>query len=585
METNIRKAGPGSWPLGMSCSVAFPYEWETLKRAGLDGIELTWHPLDIRQADVQAKCELAIQRVRALGIQVRSVHIPYGPDYDPSLLDEASRSHAIANIRRVLALASDWGVGIAVLHPSFEPIPPEEREQRLYRAGETLAALAAEAEALGVKLAAECLPRTCLGNDSREIRYLTDRCPQLGVCCDVNHLAQERPEDFIRAIGSRIVTTHISDNDGLDEKHWMPGDGVLNWPAIIGALTDTGYEGAFVYEVRAKPPFVVAENWRMLLADCGIVDQRATDTANLSSAADAPDAPIAVTDQASGRILVFDPAQPDWNEPNALLWSWQPSVENGFEAGELAGWGLPSDVKLRRSRALGGQWLIACDSKGLAALVSYPRGRRRWSRLVGGNPHAVELLPDGNIAVAASHGGWVRVYATGVPSDAGGFAQFDLAGAHGLLWDEERQCLWAVGDHVLTALEIAGSSDAPALSESDRGSLPLPTGEGHDLFPACGASERMWVTTHDGVYQYDKQAHAWVEAGVDAAGNQRAFVKSIGNQPSGQRVFTIPDSKRPSSASGLYDWTTDTVLFAEPAGARTLAGAAIYKARIWRAYG
>lgn len=675
MKPKIRTADPGAWPLGMSCSVNFPYAWETLKRAGLDDIELTWHPLDIRQTDVQAKCELAIRRVRALGLHVRSVHIPYGPDYDPSLLDAEARSQAIANIRRVLALAGDWGVGIAVLHPSFEPIPPEEREERLRTAGDTLALLAAEAETLGVKLAAECLPRTCLGNTAREIRYLIDRCPQLGVCCDVNHLMQENPEDFIRAIGPRIVATHISDNDGLDEKHWMPGDGVLDWPAIIGALADTGYDGAFVYEVRVKPPFVVAENWRMLLADCGMGDRRGSGAAKAESApsaadagnaadrvmagdeADAgdagnasaanafsatraasaftPDAPIAVTDQASGRILVLDPACPDWSDPNALLWSWQPSEANGFGAAEMAGWGLPSDVKLRRTRSLaggklpgdvklrhnralerqglcgdvelrhnraltgrelpgdaklrhtptpGGQRLIACDSNGLAVIASYPTGLRLWSCRVGGNPHAVELLPDGNIAIAASHGGWVRVYASSVSADADTYAQFELAGAHGLLWDDECQCLWAVGDHVLTAIEVAGSPDAPILRESSRGSLRLPTESGHDLFPVGGAPNRLWVTTHAGVYQYDKQAHTWIEAGVDRTGSQRAFVKSIGNQPSGQRVYTIPDSKRPSPAAGLYDWTTNTVQFSEPDGVRTIAGAAIYKARIWRSF-
>src|SRR5690606_9154339 len=100
----------------------------------------------------------------------------------------------------------------------------------------------------------------------------------------------------------------------------------------------------------------------------------------------------------------------------------------------LAGQGLCGNVKLRRNRKLvgrvllddvrlrlnptpGGQRLIACDSNGLAVIASYPTGQRLWSRRVGGNPHAVELLPDGNIAVASSHGGWVRVYASSVSAD------------------------------------------------------------------------------------------------------------------------------------------------------------------------
>ena len=71
----------------------------------------------------------------------------------------------------------------------------------------------------------------------------------VGICFDTNHMLNENSEDFIRAAGSRIRTIHVADYDRVNERHWMPGRGVNDWNAIISALIETGYRGAFMYEV------------------------------------------------------------------------------------------------------------------------------------------------------------------------------------------------------------------------------------------------------------------------------------------------------------------------------------------------
>jgi sugar phosphate isomerase/epimerase len=172
----------------------------------------------------------------------------------------------IRKVIAILQIARDWRIHIAVLHPSWEPIASEIREQRIQACIRSLPILTKEAKALGIQLALECLPRTCLGNTGAEMRRLLEASPDLGVCVDVNHLVQELPETFIRELGPRIITTHISDNDGLDEKHWMPGEGVIHWREVMEALADIGYRGAFMYEVAKMVPNKVMENWRHLVA-------------------------------------------------------------------------------------------------------------------------------------------------------------------------------------------------------------------------------------------------------------------------------------------------------------------------------
>ena len=52
-------------------------------------------------------------------------------------------------------------------------------------------------------------------------------------------------------LGNRVKTLHISDHDYLDEQHWLPGEGKINWKEVVSALKEIGYEGVFNYEVES----------------------------------------------------------------------------------------------------------------------------------------------------------------------------------------------------------------------------------------------------------------------------------------------------------------------------------------------
>jgi hypothetical protein len=90
---------------------------------------------------------------------------------------------------------------------------------------------------------------------------------QIGICVDVNHFLQETAEDGVRALGDRILTTHISDHDYLDEKHWMPGAGVVPWKLVYDRLTEAGYTGPWLFELGRNPdstqydPVAVIDSW------------------------------------------------------------------------------------------------------------------------------------------------------------------------------------------------------------------------------------------------------------------------------------------------------------------------------------
>lgn len=146
------------------------------------------------------------------------------------------------------------GIKRFVIHPSGEPIEDSERGKRLECAKESLKKLADFAEENGAVIAVEDLPRTCLGRDSGDILELVSAHPALRVCFDTNHLLGEDNVEFIKKVGDKIVTTHVSDYDFVNERHWLPGEGKQNWDALIKALSEAGYDGPWLYEIGFNCP-------------------------------------------------------------------------------------------------------------------------------------------------------------------------------------------------------------------------------------------------------------------------------------------------------------------------------------------
>ncbi|MCI6635963.1 MAG: sugar phosphate isomerase/epimerase, partial [Clostridiales bacterium] len=210
------------------------------------------------------------EKAKSYDVTISSVHVPFSPFslLDPAFADPAMRDKVVEIQSELLRAAADSGVEIAVIHPSGEPYAEDEREDRLQCAIDTIGRLNKVAKEAGITLALENLPRTCLCRNSADmLRFLHD-IPDLHVCFDTNHNLSEPNVDFIRAVGSHIVTLHVSDYDFVDEKHWFPMEGLNPWNDIFTALEEVGYTGRFTYEVGFKDGKTiadVAENFARLM--------------------------------------------------------------------------------------------------------------------------------------------------------------------------------------------------------------------------------------------------------------------------------------------------------------------------------
>jgi sugar phosphate isomerase/epimerase len=96
---------------------------------------------------------------------------------------------------------------------------------------------------------------------------LTEIDPRLGVCFDTNHLLGEEAVSFIHRLGTKIVTTHVSDYDFVDERHWLPGEGRLNWVTLIQALRAIDFRGVWMYELGFTAPKTISRPRDLTCAD------------------------------------------------------------------------------------------------------------------------------------------------------------------------------------------------------------------------------------------------------------------------------------------------------------------------------
>ncbi|WP_419999643.1 DUF6528 family protein [Streptomyces boninensis] len=302
---------------------------------------------------------------------------------------------------------------------------------------------------------------------------------------------------------------------------------------------------------------------------------------------------------ASTKVFVMDPAKANWDvgaDPAAVKWSFDPRKDAGW--GDLdpnRTWTGANEAKFYR---LGGKtYLATVSGRGLAAVVEYGPGKQRfWGTSIltqpdspnAYNPHSIELLPTGEVAVASSgddkKGGVaykdrnVCLFPRGVKTAS---SCQKLYSAHGVHWDPARKRLWAIGQRnstspykpSLVAYRIDRSiAGQPKLIEDTALSMGAPHGALHDLTPVPG-SDKVWVASGTPVYQVDLGAKSWdeVDAGISVQGT-----KAVSTDPASGRVLS-------NVTFGGSTQMSDTARFHGPYETRTLKnnGAAypFYKAR------
>lgn len=239
--------------------------FEALHNAGISAIEISM-PAEAYK-DINYKEVEALSRKHEVGLW--SYHLPFGPfsEIDPSSPDSGIRKHTMEYFSDLIKKGADIGIDKFVVHASGEPISAKERPERMKYSMQSLAELAEVAAKNGACIAVEDLPRTCLGNSAEDVLRLISVNDKLKVCFDTNHLLEDNNLNFMSRLADKIVTVHVSDYDFVNERHWLPGEGKLDWKAMIAKFREISYNGMWMYEIDLKCPKTIIRDRDLTFED------------------------------------------------------------------------------------------------------------------------------------------------------------------------------------------------------------------------------------------------------------------------------------------------------------------------------
>lgn len=98
----------------------------------------------------------------------------------------------------------------------------------------------------GLKLAIEPRPTEMISNTDSMIALLEKvDSRNLGAVFDTGHhfAMREILPVSIWKLSRSIFSVQLSDNDGVILHHWAPGEGKIDWPSVLKALIQEGYDG------------------------------------------------------------------------------------------------------------------------------------------------------------------------------------------------------------------------------------------------------------------------------------------------------------------------------------------------------
>ncbi len=219
----------------------------------------------ILQMEVSVKKELSdeldygklLEWSKKYGVELYSIHLPFWPFDRIDISNPKIADESVEYMKGYIDKGTSIGINKYVIHPSGEPIDESDRGVRMEVAKKSLSILADYAGERGAVICVENLPRTCLGRDSDDILELLSANEKLVACFDTNHLLSQEPTEFIKAVGNKIATLHVSDYDFKNERHWLPGEGLLDWQSILSAIKEIGYSGSWLYEIGLGAPWTI----------------------------------------------------------------------------------------------------------------------------------------------------------------------------------------------------------------------------------------------------------------------------------------------------------------------------------------
>ena len=219
--------------------------------AGIEAIEAHSTTMRWFEPHIEEQLEAVRATLRQTGVEVYSVHGPWGEELDWCSKDDEVCQLAQGMLGSVIEWSAQLGASVVVLHPGR--IGEGETDAAyVERVANGIAPLVVTAETEDITLALENMPYEREDTTAMAKVARLAGSERLTVCLDTGHAhINESLAVAVEAGGGLIGHIHMHDNDGEHDQHLLPGEGTINWEDIAPLIGPDGdYEGATVLEVR-----------------------------------------------------------------------------------------------------------------------------------------------------------------------------------------------------------------------------------------------------------------------------------------------------------------------------------------------
>jgi sugar phosphate isomerase/epimerase len=207
---------------------------DAMKAAGFDTLDLVATAGHLEIADVAQLDEL-VRSSREAGVAIRSLSVAAGEL--PAMASVAvDRGWPLVIGRtgpcRVTETRADAATALAPILEKLELLLPER----------------------GVSVAIQTPGGRALSSDAIVAILESIDDPRFGVCLDAGHahLSGGAPESAESASGL-VMAAILHDNTGREDLHRAPGEGAINWAAVLIACWKTGFSGPWILDVADEP--------------------------------------------------------------------------------------------------------------------------------------------------------------------------------------------------------------------------------------------------------------------------------------------------------------------------------------------
>ena len=166
------------------------------------------------------------------GIATPAIHGLFRNQYD---LNSEDPRFLVDRHITLLNHASELGVKTYVVHCGL-PVEGRPQTDEWDYVNRAIEALLPVASANDIIIALENLPPEYLGSNPDDLVTVVEAfdSDHLGLCFDSGHAHMcGDAVDILKRMSTHVVTMHLHDNDGTSDIHLSPGDGTLDWDALV----------------------------------------------------------------------------------------------------------------------------------------------------------------------------------------------------------------------------------------------------------------------------------------------------------------------------------------------------------------